>query len=569
MKRQSRQLKREEIQPGMVVETTNGGDIGETDVSKPKITEVKSDATGNVENVIVQKGVLFKKEINVSATRIREVDPNAEESENGKVKIEAQSQETEALTATGKQMLTTQVEEEDQQDKSLLEQVEEAVPTAEGLRELEEDPESQWTRAHTGHTDPKAWLPHIPLRSWLTIIGPGLLAGMAGNDASAVTAYAMNGASNGFGQLWLLFISTPLYQATQYASAKIGRITQQGFADILRTHYGRWIAALASLVLIVTNIALITANLVAVGTGLQLLTNIYWIWFILPVALILWYLTVYRSFQALKKIFLIMSLAFLAYLVTAILTRPDLGSMLFNTFVPHLNFTFVGISSAVALLGATISPYSMFWQVQGEKEEERPGTLRQQTNLAALDIAAGVISGNITAYFIILSTATTLYTQHKSITTAQDAALALQSVLGPAGKYLFAIGLIGSGLVAIPVLLASTSYAVAGTFGWPSGLSRKPWQSEGFYLILTAALAISSIMALIRIDPIQLFFWANVLSGILAPILIIYLLVIGNSRKIMGQQRLSLLTNSFLILTMLIMTAGTFLLFYSLITGQG
>jgi Mn2+/Fe2+ NRAMP family transporter len=233
---------------------------------------------------------------------------------------------------------------------------------------------------------------------------------------------------------------------------------------------------------------------------------------------------------------------------------------------------FASISAAVALLGATISPYNIFWQVQGEKEEKRPGPLPQKLRFAALDIAVGVISGNLVAYFIILTTATTLFGNphhHGGITTAADAAQALVYVIGPFAKYLFSIGLIGAGLVAIPVLLASTSYAVAGTFGWPVGLSKKPWQNEGFYLILTAALLLSLGMALLRLDPIKLIFWANVLSGVLAPILVVYLLVIGNSRKIMRNQRPGWLTNGILVITALVMVAATALLFYGLITGRG
>lgn len=141
-------------------------------------------------------------------------------------------------------------------------------------------------------------------------------------------------------------------------------------------------------------------------------------------------------------------------------------------------------------------------------------------------------------------------------------------MLGPSARYLFAIGLIGAGLVAIPVLLASTSYAVAGTFGWPVGLSKKPWQNEGFYLILTVALLISLTLALFRFDPITLIFWANILSGILAPILIISLLIVGNNQKIMRGRPLSMLTNSVLVITVLVMVAAAVLLFYGLFTGQ-
>jgi Mn2+/Fe2+ NRAMP family transporter len=208
-----------------------------------------------------------------------------------------------------------------------------------------------------------------------------------------------------------------------------------------------------------------------------------------------------------------------------------------NTFIPHLDFGFASISAAVALLGATVSPYTMFWQVQGEKEEQRPGRLHEKVRWAAVDIGAGVISGNLVAYFIIVATAGTLFTQHKQIATAVDAAKALEPLLGAAAKYLFAVGLIGAGLIAIPVLLASTSYAVAGTFGWPSSLSKKPWQNEGFYLILTGALVIGLIIAVLGFDPIQLMFWVNVLQGVLSPVLVVLLILVGNNRKIMGVQR--------------------------------
>jgi Mn2+/Fe2+ NRAMP family transporter len=210
----------------------------------------------------------------------------------------------------------------------------------------------------------------------------------------------------------------------------------------------------------------------------------------------------------------------------------------------------------------------MFWQVQGEKEEQRVGSTKRKLRGAALDIAVGVISGNLIAYFIIISTASTLFAHHQSITTAIDAARSLEPLLGPIAKYLFAFGLIGAGLVAIPILLASTSYAVAGTFGWPSGLSKKPWQNEGFYLILTGAMVISMVIALIRLDPIKLIFWANVLSGVLAPILVIYLIVIGNNRKIMQKHRLGFITNIGLVTTALVMITAAILLFYGLATGQ-
>lgn len=421
------------IEPGMNVEALQG-DLGEADVSKPKVTDVALDAQGNVEKLVVEKGVIFKKKLEIPADHVKSVDPDSgNSSPQGKVTVDVGRQETQSLKATD---------------------------------------------------------------------------------------------------------------------------------------YGRWLAALATVALIITNVALIAADLVAIGSGLELITKVSWVWFVAPVAALLWYITVYRNFASIKKIFIVLSLVFVTYIVTAIFSGANWGAVLVNTFVPHISFGFASISSAVALLGATFSPYSMFWQVRGEKEQKRPGSTKQQLRSAGLDIASGVISGNLVAYFIIVCTSATIFIHHGQINTAVDAAKALQPLLGPFATYLFAIGLIGSGVIAIPILLASTSYAVAGTFGWPGALSKKPWQNEGFYFILTVALIASLALALLRFNPIQLIFWANVLAGVLAPVLVALILLVGNNRKIMRNARLSLLTNIGLVIALLILVAGAALLFYGLATGQ-
>lgn len=442
-----------------------------------------------------------------------------------------------------------------------MEQVSEAVPTVEGLRELERRGDHKPKGASTPGEVKQGGL--------LSTLGPGFLAGMAGNDSSAVTTYSVDGATNGYGHLWLLLLATPLLQVVQFACAKIGRVSQRGLAELLKQNYGRKAAAPAALILMVANVALIGSDLVAIGSGLELVTGLSWVWFVIPVAVGLWYVTVFQNFDAIKKVFMVMSLAFITYLITGFLSKPNWGEALTNTFVPHLDFGFASISSAVGLLGATISPYTMFWQVQGEKEEQRVGTQNQQIRTAAVDIGSGVVSGQLVAYFIIVCTATTLFTHHAQITTAADAAKSLEPLVGSFAKYLFAVGLIGAGMIAIPILLASTSYAISGTFGLPSSLSKKPWQNEGFYLILTIALIASLVIALFGFDPIQLMFWANVLQGVLAPILIVFIIVVGNSRKIMGTRRLGLPITIILVLTALIMFTSTGLLFYGLLTGQG
>ncbi len=403
-----------DIEPGMVVEATKG-DLGEEDVSKPKVTDIVEDQNGNVEKLVVEKGVVFRKKLEIPADRIQSVEQTEDNKTPDKVTVEVSKEETMALTAVGSEELSAE------NGRNLLGEVEKNIPTAEGLRRMEvarqvmdagvEDPKLKqaveapgpWLPGEdlqqtTQEIDEQQGLQELQarppssqkLKGFLRILGPGLLAGMAGNDSSAVTAYSVDGATNGYSHLWLMLLSTPLYQSVQFACAKVGRITQKGLADILREHYGRWVAVVASLVLIIANVALIAADLVAVGSGLELITHISWIWFVIPVAAILWYLTVYRSFETIKKIFIAMSLVFIVYLITAIFSGANWGQVLVRTFVPKIDFSFASISSAVALLGATISPYTMFWQVQGEKEEKRPGTRKQQLHIAALDIASGV-----------------------------------------------------------------------------------------------------------------------------------------------------------------------------------
>ncbi|HEV7235300.1 MAG TPA: divalent metal cation transporter, partial [Ktedonobacteraceae bacterium] len=368
---------RDTIEPGMTVEATEG-DLGEQDVSKPRVTDVVQDAQGNVEKVVVSKGVVFKKKIDIPADRIQSVQTEqTSEGEDGTAIIAADEAEMLALTAVGEEELPPE------QDGGLLDSVEREIPTAEGLREYETRSalkQAKRSRApsrmeHLGQPEDDQEevegqvTPPEKKNFWLHVLGPGFLGGMAGNDASAVTSYSVDGATNGYGHLWLLLLATPLYQSVQFACAKMGRITQSGFAEILREHYSRGVAIPASLILIVANVALMAADLVAIGSGFELITGITWYWFVVPIAIILWYLTVYRSFETIKKIFIVMSLAFVTYIITALLSGANWQSVLVSTFVPHISFGFASISSAVALLGATISPYTMFWQVQGEKEE--------------------------------------------------------------------------------------------------------------------------------------------------------------------------------------------------------
>jgi NRAMP (natural resistance-associated macrophage protein)-like metal ion transporter len=537
----------QEIVPGMKVEATEG-DLGEQDVTPPKVTEVVKNQDGQVEAIEVTKGTLFHKKIHIPADRIKAVEPASGDESPGKVKVDVTESELEALTTTRPESLPP---ESERPQEGLLDLVEQQVPTTEGIREKE----------HKLYAN-------RPQSILLRVIGPGLLSGTSGNDPSAVTVYAVDGANAGYGHLWLMLLTTPLYQAVQFACAKIGRISQKALTQLLGEHYGRPVAVVASLLLVISNIVLIAADLAAIGSGFELITGLSWLWFVAPVALGLWYLTVYRTFESFKKIFLTMSFVFVAYILTSFFSHANWGAVLLRTFVPQLGFDFTSISSAVALLGATISPYSMFWQAKAEIEEQRTGSLKQQVRTAKIDVGSGALAGQVVAYFIIICTASTLFVHHQNINTAADAARALEPLAGPLARYLFALGLIGSGLIAIPVLLASTSYSVAGAVGWPGALAKRPWQNEGFYLILTVALVASLVLTFMGVKPIQLIFWSNIVAAIIAPLMVIAIFLLGNHRTIMKDQRLSLLHNFGLVLITLILITGSVLFFYQLATGQ-
>ena len=568
----------ERIEPGMVVETTRG-DLGEQDISKPRVKEVIRNRQGNAAKVVVEKGLIFRKDIEVPADRIVDVAPAAADAgtkaQQGEVTLDVQEPEIEQLRPTGTETLTPEAPErrspDAEDDDSLLGNLEERMPTAEGLRRREGARRHAQDSATEDASEADASASQATQqksRFSLRDLGPGFLAGMSGNDATAVTSYAVVGASVGYGLLWLMLLATPMYQSVQYACGKIGRVTAQGIEVNLRERYGRKVALPTAILLCIANITLITGDLVAIGSGLQLITGLDWVWFVVPVAALLWYLTVFESFDKIKKIFMVLSFAFVAYLVTGLVSGANWGAVLASTFVPRLGFDFASISAAVGLLGATLSPYSMVWQAHGETEEQCTGTMKQQRRKMSLDIAAGTIGGNLVSYFIIVCTAATLFAHHQQITTAADAARALEPLLGPAAKYLFAVGLLGAGVVAIPILMASTSYALAGAFGWSASLWRKPWQSEGFYLIMTASLLVSIVVALLRFNPIQLIFYANMVQGVLAPVLITLILLLGNSRKVMRDNRFGWLTNFWLVLSVLVTVAGTLLLCYGLFTGH-
>jgi Mn2+/Fe2+ NRAMP family transporter len=362
-------------------------------------------------------------------------------------------------------------------------------------------------------------------------LGPGIITGGADNDPAGITTYSVVGAQSGFSLNWLLLISTPLLIVIQQMAARIGNVTKSDLASAIRMRYGARLAVLAVLLTVLANLLTIGADLQMMAAVAALIFGGGFTAYIVPFAAVMGYITIFGNYKLFARFLLWLAAVFALYIVAAVLARPNWGQVLAQTVIPHIHPSATYFIAAVGLLGTTITPYLFFWQTSGEVEERRGVQSMARTRL---DITAGMIWSNVTAFFIIVVTGTLLYNHHTTITTAADAAKALGPVAGPYAKYLFAVGIIGAGLLAVPVLAASTAYSIAGIFGWRRSLARRVHNAPEFYIVLGVALMISVQLAVIGADPVKTLFYSQVLDGLIAPLLVVLLVLLTSSRKVMG-----------------------------------
>src|SRR5438477_5171201 len=365
----------------------------------------------------------------------------------------------------------------------------------------------------------------------LRAIGPGVITGGADNDPAGIATYSVVGATAGYAQNWLLLLSTPMLVVVQQISAKVANVTKTDLATLLRSTYGARVATPAVLLMVVANVITMGADLLAMAAALELVTGIRFMFWIVPLAGVMAYVTIFTDYRVLSKYLLWLVAVFATYILAAFLARPNWGDVLLSTLVPHVSFSPAYLLGSVALLGTTITPYLFFWQAAGEVEEKRGVQGMTQRNI---DITAGMIWSNVTAFFIIVSTGTVLYAHHASIRTAADAARALEPFAGRYATDLFAVGIIGAGLLAIPVLAASAAFGVAGLAGWRRGLGRHAQNAPQFYVVIGLSFLVAMELAVSAIDPIKALFYSQVLDGLIAPVLIVLMLLLTSSRKLMG-----------------------------------
>jgi NRAMP (natural resistance-associated macrophage protein)-like metal ion transporter len=362
-------------------------------------------------------------------------------------------------------------------------------------------------------------------------VGPGVISGGADNDPAGIATYSVVGATVGFAQNWLLFLSTPLLIAVMQMSARVANVTKSDLASLLRTTFGARVATPAVVLMVVANVITMGADLLAMGAAVELLTGIKFIYWIVPMAALMAGVTIFLDYKTVSRLLLWLVAVFATYIVAALLAKPDWGEVVRSTFVPHITMSPDYLLGAVALLGTTITPYLFFWQASGEVEEKRGVQSIGRTNV---DIATGMILSNLIAFFIIVATGAVLFSHHAQIHTAADAARALQPFAGRYATVLFSVGVIGAGLLAIPVLASSAAFGVAGLFGWRRGLGRNPRNAPQFYVVIGCAFLVAMELAIAAVDPIKALFYSQVLDGLIAPVLIVLLVIMTSSRKLMG-----------------------------------
>jgi NRAMP (natural resistance-associated macrophage protein)-like metal ion transporter len=381
---------------------------------------------------------------------------------------------------------------------------------------------------------------------WLRRLGPGLVTGASDDDPSGIGTYAQAGAAFGFGFLWTMLFTFPLMSAVQAISARIGRATGRGLTRDLREHHAAWVAYAAMGALVVANVVNVGADLVAMGESARLVAGgPAWAWAVglAILSLTLQVLVPYRRYQAVLKW---LTLSLLAYVALAFTLSVPWREVAFHALVPQMGFDKDSIAMLVAILGTTISPYLFFWQADQEKEEmhergKRPlaragkRETKRATGRIAFDTIVGMLASNLIAFFIILGTAATLHAHGQTdVQSADQAAQALQPLAGRFAFLLFALGIVGTGLLAVPVLAGSVGYACGEAFGWRASLDAKPWRAPKFYAMIAAASLAGLAILLLRVSPIQALVWTAILNGVAAVPILALVVRMSGKRAIMG-----------------------------------
>ena len=412
----------------------------------------------------------------------------------------------------------------------------------------------------------------VKLKNFWKVIGPGLVTGASDDDPSGIATYSQAGAAFGLTTLWTAIIAFPLMAALQKMCAKIGIVTKMGLTGAIKKYYSKpvlYLMLICSFPAIVLNIGADIAAMGAVGN--LLFPSIHASFFSVFFTIFLLVMIIYLPYHKIASILKYLCIVLLVYFIVPFLYHQDFGAILKSTFIPTIHFEKAYIAILVGILGTTISPYLFFWQASVEVEEQKQLKTKLIVNKRVMDnmtneVDFGMTFSGLIMYFIILTTGTVLFQAGVTqIDTVEQAAMALKPLVGNSAYLLFAIGVIATGLIAIPVLSGSLSYMFTETFGWEQGLDKKFHEAKGFYVIIAISLIMGLGLNYIGVSPIKALIYTAILYGITAPVIIGLILLISNNKKIMGKHTNSITANVLGVMALIIMTAaalGFLYLFY-------
>jgi len=407
------------------------------------------------------------------------------------------------------------------------------------------------------------------LRKFLKVLGPGLITGASDDDPSGIATYSQVGAAYGLGLLWMSLFTFPMMAALQGMCARIGLVTSQGLTNTLKNHYPKLILYL----MLIFSVPAIILNIGADIAGMGAVTNLLFpsipafafsfVFTVIMMAVIIAY--PYQKIAGILKWF---CLSILLYLIVPFIIKVNWKEVLVATIVPHIELNKDFIEMVVAILGTTISPYLFFWQATMEAEDVEHKKKHIIVNKRILrdmtaDVNTGMFASNLVMLFIILTTGVVLHNAGiKDVNTVEQAAKALEPLAGKFSYIFFALGVVGTGFLAIPVLAGSLSYMLAESFGWPEGLDKKFHEAKPFYIVIIFALVIGLLINILGISPMKALLYTAILYGITSPVMIAVVLHIGNNKKIMNNFTNSRLSNILGMITFIVMTMAAIALIY-------
>jgi len=415
---------------------------------------------------------------------------------------------------------------------------------------------------------------------FLRIMGPGLITGAADDDPSGIATYSQTGAQFGYGQLWTALFMYPFQTAVQEACARIGAVTGKGIVAVVKENYSKKIVFAVVLLVLIANTINIGADIGAMAAATRLLIPISFVLITLFFTTFVLLLEIFTSYKTYSRILKWLVLALISYPLTVFIVQEPWGTILKATFMPHFEFTFAFLFIITGVLGTTITPYMFFWQSSEEVEEEKENRIRKLEGKPVLpkgyipnmrlDNALGMLFSEIGTWAIITVTATVLYKNGVTdIATSADAAKALEPLVrtfpnaGFMAKFIFSVGIIGLGLLAVPVLSGSASYTVSEALNWKEGLNLKFKRAHGFYGVITIATLIGLGINFVGIDPVKALVYAAVLNGVVAVPLIFLIAKIAANEKIMGEHKSGNLSKILVWLTFIGMGAAAIAMFYT------